>query len=98
MASSVKKKDNYKDDFEGIDPYEVLKGKFTDLTYRMHGICEDNPGILARLIFDLVDDSIQDKEDCIENGYESIQSNIKTVEQIEYLLDLVEEKSKAKVH
>jgi len=94
MDNKNKKKS---DNLEEIDPYEVLNRKFTDLSYRMHNICEDNPAILAKLIFDLVDETIPNDRDWKDES-DAVIENIKTVEQVEHLIDLIVEKSKSHIH
>ena len=87
----MKKKENSED----IDPYEVLKGRFADLTYRLHGICDDDPRILTGLIFDLVDDATQDEGSYFQDDIDGIKGSIRTIQKIEGLLDLMEERSTA---
>tara|TARA_B100001057_G_C22218145_1_gene707214 strand:+ start:303 stop:569 length:267 start_codon:yes stop_codon:yes gene_type:complete len=74
--------------------HQVLRGKFMDLTFRVHSICEFDPRLISRLLYELVNDSNQYKENYIPNDEEVIQTLIK----IEQMLDELEDLSNESKH
>ena len=64
----------------------IFKDKFLDLCFRLDNLSDSNPGLVARLLFDLVE---KDKE--YVEDYIAVESDyIQTVEHIEILLDDLE--------
>tara|TARA_X000000950_G_scaffold143604_1_gene177905 strand:+ start:3219 stop:3500 length:282 start_codon:yes stop_codon:yes gene_type:complete len=64
----------------------IFKDKFLDLCFRLDNLSDSNPGLVARLLFDLIE---KDKE--YVEDYIAVESDyIQTVEHIEILLDDLE--------
>ena len=73
---------------------EILKDNFLDLCIRVHNLSKDNALLIARLIFDLTE-----KNKVYEDGYLPNEGDfIKTLEQIDSLLDDMEASFDSPVH
>ena len=77
-----------------IEQKEILKDNFLDLCIRVHNLSKDNALLIARLIFDLTE-----KNKVYEDGYLPNEGDfIKTLEQIDSLLDDMEASFDSPVH
>ena len=65
-----------------------------DLTFRVHSICEFDPQLISRLLYELVNDANQYKESYIPNDEEVIETLVK----IEQMLVELEELSNETRH
>ena len=73
---------------------EILKDNFLDLCIRLHNLSKDNALLIARLIFDLTE-----KNKVYEDGYLPNEGDfIKTLEQIDSLLDDMEASFDSPIH
>lgn len=73
---------------------EILKDNFLDLCIRVHNLSKDNALLIARLIFDLTE-----KNKVYEDGYLPNEGDfIKTLEQIDSLLDDMEASFDSPIH
>ena len=77
-----------------IEQKEILKDNFLDLCIRVHNLSKDNALLIARLIFDLTE-----KNKAYEDGYLPNEGDfIKTLEQIDSLLDDMEASFESPIH
>lgn len=93
MKINNKTKDNSEVEAQ-IHAEDLFKDKFLNLSFRVHNLSEDNPGIISRLLFDLVEKEKKYMKDYEPNEYDYIE----TVGLIELLLDDIETCSNSTKH
>ena len=77
-----------------IEQKEILQDNFLDLCFRVHNLSKDNALLIARLIFDLAENN-----KVYEDGYLPNDGDfIKTLEQIDSLLDDMEASFDSPIH
>ncbi len=93
MKINNKTKDNSEIEAQ-INSEELFKDKFLDLCIRVHNLSEDDPVIISRLLFDLVEKEKKYMKDYEPNEYDYIA----TLGHIELLLDDLETCSNSTKH
>ena len=76
------------------EAYLELKGNFIDLTIRVYGICDANPGIISRLLYELVYARNEFPEGYIPDNKDICS----TIDKVEEILDDIETLSQTSIH